>query len=218
MAKNQSFPIPGCSSCPHYEVVGGLTRYCSGFKRRKPKRFKSSDPRLKVPKWCPRRISPPIYRIYSFTDDRSEYMELIRRMDYEAGRSKLLSPSPSHYKPRAELPLGKTAKQFYLAAQEEPLSNILPVKVETGEIIEIDDGLQPYYFYLLDYATVIPLPYQIKTFWEQNKIATEKKVDMIKLYLTPEERQKIHQAAQKLGFRYDNHFVKFCIEQTLKKQ
>ena len=98
------------------------------------------------------------------------------------------------------------------------MSNILPVKVETGEIIEIDDGLQSYYFYLLDYATVIPLPYQIKTFWEQNKIATEKKVDMIKLYLTPEERQKIHQAAQKLGFRYDNHFVKFCIEQTLKKQ
>jgi hypothetical protein len=86
-------------------------------------------------------------------------MELIRRMDYEAGRSKLLSPSPFHYKPRAELPLGKTAKQFYLAAQEEPLSNILPVEVETGEIIEIGDGLQPYYFYLLDYATVIPLPY-----------------------------------------------------------
>lgn len=53
MAKNQSFPIPGCSSCPHYEVVGGLTRYCSGFKRRKPKRFKSSDPRLKVPKCVP---------------------------------------------------------------------------------------------------------------------------------------------------------------------
>lgn len=60
--------------------------------------------------------------------------------------------------------------------------------------------------------------YQIKLFWEQNKRAAEKKVDMIKLYLTPEERQKIHQAAQKLGFRYDNHFVKFCIEQTLKKQ
>ena len=52
-----------------------------------------------------------------------------------------------------------TAKQLYDATMEEPLSDILPAEVHSGEIIEIDDGLQPYYFYLLDYATVIPLPY-----------------------------------------------------------
>lgn len=159
MAKNQSFPIPGCSDCPHYQVVGGLTRYCDGFKRRKAKRFKSSDPKFKAPKWCPRRLSPPVCRIYGFKDECSEYIELINRMDYHLGRTKIISPSAFHCKPRIELRLGMTVKQFYEATQEEPLCDILPEKVDSGEIIEIDDGLQPYYFYLLDYATVIPLPY-----------------------------------------------------------
>ena len=80
-------------------------------------------------------------------------------MDYEMGRSKIIAPSAVHYKPRIELRLGKTAKQFYESMQEEPLSDILPEEVHNGETIEIDDGLQPYYFYLLDYATVILLPY-----------------------------------------------------------
>lgn len=159
MAKKYTFPVPGCSSCPHYQVVGGLTRYCSGGKRRKPKRFRSSDPQFKAPKWCPRRISPPICRVYGFKDECSEYMELLWRMEYDAGRSKLLSPSPTHYKFRVELPLGKTAKQFHDAVQAEPLSDILPDEVNAGEIIEIDDGLKPYFFYVLSYGTVIPLPY-----------------------------------------------------------
>lgn len=86
-------------------------------------------------------------------------MEMINRVDYEMGRTKIISPSASHYDPRIELRLGMTAKQLYEATQEKPLCDILPEKVDSGEIIEIDDGLQPYYFYLLDYATVIPLPY-----------------------------------------------------------
>ena len=80
-------------------------------------------------------------------------------MDYDMGRSKIISPSASHYKIRIELPLGKTAKQFYDAVQVEPLPDVLPEEVHSGEVIEIDDGLQPYYFYVLDYASVIPLTY-----------------------------------------------------------
>ena len=80
-------------------------------------------------------------------------------MEYESGRSKFLSPTPAHYKFREELTLGKTAKQFYDAVYVEPLSDVLPVEVHSGEIIEIDDGLRPYYFYVLDYASVIPLSY-----------------------------------------------------------
>lgn len=159
MAKKYTFPIPGCSSCQYYQVVGGLTRYCSGGKRRKPRRFRNSDPIIKAPKWCPRRISPPICRLYGYADERSEYMELFWRMEYEAGRSKSLSPTPNHYKFKAELPLGKTAKQFFDATQQELLSDILPTEVFIGEIIEIDDGLQPHYFYILNHASVIPLPY-----------------------------------------------------------
>lgn len=159
MAEKYTFPGPGCSSCQHYQVVGGITRYCNGFKRRKAKCFKKSDPRLKTPRWCPRRLSPPACRIYGFKDECSEYMELMRRMDFELERSKIISPSAGHYKLRTELSLGMTAKRFYDVTQEEPLRDILPAEVHNGEIIEIDDGLQPYYFYVLDYATIIPLTY-----------------------------------------------------------
>lgn len=159
MAKKQTFPIPGCSACPHYGVVGGITRYCNGFKHRKPKRFKNSDPRYKAPKWYPRRLSPPVCRAYGFRDEMSEYVEMMNRVDYETGRAKIISPSFTHYQFRAELPLGKTAKQFYDALQEEPLNDILPVEVHIGEIIEIDDGLQPYFFYVLNSSTVVLLPY-----------------------------------------------------------
>lgn len=58
-----------------------------------------------------------------------------------------------------ELPLGKTAKQFHDSVQAEPLNDILPDEVNTGEVVEIDDGLKPYFFYVLSYGTVIPLPY-----------------------------------------------------------
>lgn len=60
---------------------------------------------------------------------------------------------------------------------------------------------------------------RIEPFWEQNTISTstEKKVNMIKLYLTSEERQEIRQAARRLGFRYDNHFVKFCVDKVLQE-
>lgn len=86
-------------------------------------------------------------------------MELLWRTEYEAGRSKVLSPSPNHYKLRTELMLSMTAKQFFDALQEKPLSSILPEKVENGEIIEIDDGLRFYYFYILNCAIIVPLPY-----------------------------------------------------------
>lgn len=63
----------------------------------------------------------------------------------------------------------------------------------------------------------LAIRYGITPFWEQNISCTNKKADMIKLYLTSEKRQEIHQAAQQLGFRYDSHFVQYCINQTLQK-
>lgn len=72
-------------------------------------------------------------------------------------------------------------------------------------------GLKPFQ---LD---ILAKRYEIKPFWEQNKPAPEKRADMIKIYLTSKEHQEIHQTAKKLGFRYDNHFVKYCIAQTLEK-
>ena len=54
----------------------------------------------------------------------------------------------SHYTLRRELPISMNAKQFFKAAQSELLEDLLPdLDVSPGEVIEIDDGLQPYYFY-----------------------------------------------------------------------
>ena len=82
---------------------------------------------------------------------------------------KAVSPAAFHYAFRTEIRLGMTARQFFDASQEDPLRDVLPEEVCDGEIIEIDDGLQPYYFYALDSATVIPLPYFRFTAADQEK-------------------------------------------------
>ena len=98
-------------------------------------------------------------------------MDFFWRMEYRAGKLKTISPASFHYKLRTEIQLGMTAKQFFGASQETPLRDVLPKEVNDGEIIEIDDGLQPYYFYVLDFATVVPLPYF--RFPEEDKAITE---------------------------------------------
>ena len=162
MSRKYTFPVPGCGQCSRHRTVGSgvsQTRYCAGFKRRKPKRFGRSDPAYKAPKWCPRRIDPPVCRIHGFKDERSAHVDLLWRVEYVSGRMKAISPAPFHYRPRTEIRLGMTARQFFGASQENPLRDVLPEEVCDGEIIEIDDGLQPYCFYALDSATAIPLPY-----------------------------------------------------------
>ena len=157
MAKKFTFSAPSCLTCQYRLVIGNLaseTRYCTGFKKKKPRRFRKSDPRIKPPKWCPRRLSPTICHIYGFKDENSELMEFTLRN--EVG---IIHPSPHHYKLRVEIPLGMTAKEFFAETQKEYLENILPplVQVKSGEIIEIDDGFRPYCFYINSFASVTPL-------------------------------------------------------------
>ena len=159
MRKNPTFSTPSCINCQYRLVIGDIaseTRYCTGFRKKKPRRFRRSDPRIKPPKWCPRRLSPPVCRIYGFADKNSELMEFMVRSDLG-----YIHPSPHHYKLRMEVPLAMTAKQFFLKTQNAYLENILPpqVQVETGEIIEIDDGFRPYCFYVDSFASVTPLAY-----------------------------------------------------------
>ena len=167
MAKQKcTFPGQNCPSCPYHEMVG-VTRYCSGFpKKRKAKRFRASDPRYKPPKWCPRLISPPACRVYGFKDQESELAAWMLNQDAASAKGihgQEVSPfvSACHYKLRLELPLAITAKQFYDAMQFEAdtcVTDEVRNQVEYGEVIEIDDGLKPYYFYYTS-LRVIPLPY-----------------------------------------------------------
>ncbi len=166
MAKQKcTFPGQNCPSCPYHETVG-VTRYCSGFpKKRKARRFRKSDPKYKPPKWCPRRISPPVCRVYGFKDRESELSAWLLNQDMTSGKGIGQKVSPTvlayHYKLRLELPLAMTAKQFYEAMQFEAdtcAADEVRNQVEYGEVIEIDDGLKPYYFYFTSFR-VIPLPY-----------------------------------------------------------
>lgn len=164
MAK-QKYTFPGldCPSCPYHQCAGsgvGMTRYCNGFpKKRKPKRFSRSDPMFKPPKWCPRRISPPVCRVYGFASEESEYTDwLVNRKDYDAWNEPHISASAYRYKLRLELEPNLTAKQFFEAAQLEGVHRVLPdANAVPGEVIEIDDGLKSYYFYCVDSSTAVPL-------------------------------------------------------------
>ena len=163
-----TFPGPTCPGCQYHQFVGdGLvqTRYCNGFdKKRKSKRFKRSDPKYKPPKWCPRLISPPVCRVYGFVNSEAAVTDWLLNREATAAKSgneqeAYRSVSKYRYKLRCELSLGLTAKQFY-AAMLSDVSTCVTSKirnqVEYGEIIEIDDGLKPYYFYF-DSFRVIPL-------------------------------------------------------------
>ncbi len=163
-----TFPGPTCPGCQYHQSVGdGLlqTRYCNGFdKKRKSKRFMRSDPKYKPPKWCPRLISPPVCRVYGFVNSEAAVTDWLLNREATAAKSgneqeAYRSVSEYRYKLRCELSLGLTAKQFY-AAMLSDVSTCVTSKirnqVEYGEIIEIDDGLKPYYFYF-DSFRVIPL-------------------------------------------------------------
>ena len=159
MRKNPTFSTPSCLNCQYRLVIGDFTsetRFCTGFKKKKPRRFRRSDPRIKPPKWCPRRLSPSVCRIYGFADKNSELMEFMLRNDLG-----YIHPSPHHYKLRIEVPLGMTAKEFFEETEKTYLENILPpeVQVKSGEIIEIDDGFRPYCFYVNSSASVTSLAF-----------------------------------------------------------
>ena len=155
------FSEPSCQECPHHQEVGTIfnsTRHCGGFKRKNLKRFRSSDPVFKIPRWCPKRLSPKVCRIYSFADECSEYMELLSIAKFNPDEP-YIYPLGSHYTLRREMSISMTAKQFFQATQSKPLEDILSDSdLALGEVIEIDDGLRPYYFYYFGFQRIIPVP------------------------------------------------------------
>lgn len=160
MKRKYSFPALNCRSCAEHRAIGNMvceTRYCMGFpKKRDGKRFKRSDPQYKPPKWCPKRLDRPVCRIYGFADEQSAALDRMMRCDDDPREQDYAYPSPRHYKFRLELPLGLTAKEFWEAAQRDTAEIVLSdANLDSGEVVEIDDGLKPYYFYYA-YGTLIP--------------------------------------------------------------
>ena len=140
-----------CANCPAYyqhimaapeELRGKMLHYgdrvCTHGK--KVRRFGKRDPKVQVPDWCPRRISPPRLRIYDF---RSTY-------DWAFQTILKLSPLAHRYCVLYEGTIELSAKTFWSQCNKDRYGNPLPIHVPLSGIVEIDDGIQPVCFYRTD--------------------------------------------------------------------
>jgi len=138
------FTEPTCSLCKAYDDRLLDSRYCSGGKGKR--RFRSSDPKIKAPKWCPKRNTPPIVRVYGFKDADAEYMDSL--FNDKASPSLVIA---HRYKVVFETRGFINAKDFYERANSESRGNLIDFDLSYRNVVEIDDGIQPYYFYYEDY-------------------------------------------------------------------
>lgn len=115
-------------------------RYCAGGKGIKA--FRSSDPKVSVPSWCPLRKRPIVLRIYCFKNALCEMVQLMLQRD-----GAFYSPNDFDYALRYEGTTELTAAQFQEELQGKDVSDLLKVPAHENEVVEIDDGLTPYYFF-----------------------------------------------------------------------
>ena len=151
MLKNIRFFEPSCTECPSYSVQGTFpceTRYCMA-KSRKGKRFKSSDPKFRAPKWCPKRLPSRVCRVYRLKDEEGS-LEWARRAVFNPNELTYYPAAGYRYDPEPKLKknIGYTVRQFYERVNEDGPEYILDeLGLEFGDLFELDDGLKPYYFY-----------------------------------------------------------------------
>lgn len=130
------FRIVSCED--HKSTVLQLGKhYCSyGNKYRE---FKKIDPKVYPPSWCPKLKSPSEFRIYDFKDSEAWLL-------YQMSKT---SSAPPSYRCAVRLSgtIWLSPVEFFRRALESDVSILLGVAVQSGEIIEIDDGLKPYCFY-----------------------------------------------------------------------
>ena len=140
-----SFSEPGCYSCEHRE--GTITQYCNGFKKRKnPKRFTSKDPKLKAPKWCPKRVRPSVIRVYRYKDERSAFFGRENLETTGNGVFMYDFPSLLHYVLVFEYHNGISAKDFYENSKTHGYTEFDGFELQYGDVLEVDNGLKAYSF------------------------------------------------------------------------
>ena len=167
---------PRCSNCEYYgvhsesapkKVAGAFLRvgcrYCSGGKRVRV--FKPSDPKVYIPSWCPRHKAPAEMRVYCYKDTDAWYINFLFKQD---GTPR--SPSGYEYAVRHECRTELTAKGFYELSEQQMISDILGFNVRINEVIEIDDGLKPYYFFIHEYGI------EVLTYFDRDR-ARKNKLD-----------------------------------------
>ena len=150
-----------CDECPHHleyrekeaKRKHGTTmrpgcRYCLAGKR--ARLFKKKDPKVYVPKWCPKRISPPILRVYSQRDGVLHY-----RRVYVKDR-KMTWPDAEGYALRFEGKAPYIGRFFYTIIHNrekdhfvdaDEIAEELSAPVAWKDVIEFDDGVKPMFYW-----------------------------------------------------------------------
>lgn len=153
-----------CAECPKYleyrekepRRQHGTTmrpgcRYCLAGKR--ARLFKGKDPKIYVPKWCPRRVNPLVLRVYGQIEDAPHYHEV-----YTGGR-RMTWPDAKGYALRFQGHTYNTGRFFFSIIQNREkehyvnaaeIAEELSAPVSRGDVVEFDDGIKPM-FYWLDY-------------------------------------------------------------------
>ena len=147
---------PRCSDCEFHvryseaipkKVKGAFLkygcRYCTGGKR--IREFKPRDPKVYLPSWCPRKKTPAELRIYCFKDANTRFLQLLLEAD-----GALSIPFANRYAVRDSGHTALSPSSFQEMAEQQSPSEILGMKLHSKEVIEIDDGITPYYFYLVE--------------------------------------------------------------------
>ena len=137
-----------CNECPHMHYHNSITprkvkgillqagdRYCTGGSRLR--KYGKRDPAMRVPKWCPRRLSPCILRIYHYKSVEAEMLSFLISGQF---------PCEKDYAVKHEGSLSMTAREFVREVNGKGLYEVLGFTVISNEIIEVDDGLKPYTF------------------------------------------------------------------------
>ena len=114
-------------------------RYCMAGKR--TREMKKRDPKVYPPSWCPKRKDRIELRLYAYKDTNVWYFrDMMTRQGLE------ITPRGSEYALKHEGYINMTAAEFQRKARERLLSPVLGFSPMTDEVIEIDDGLKPWFF------------------------------------------------------------------------
>lgn len=168
---------PTCAECPNFlwfrekapRKEHGVTlrpggRYCLGGKR--PRLFRPSDPKVYPAKWCPRKIYPYIFRVYS----ENIFMDICAK-----GKKRRVSNGEIKYPTAYTLKFEGTSKwsgsdvlEILRQRREQDrlkglpdVEEILERRFFEGDILEFDDGLKPM-FYLATWKGIRKVAFEKK--------------------------------------------------------
>ena len=108
---------------------------------KRAREMQKRDPKVYPPSWCQKRIDHIELRLYAYKDANVWYFrDMLKRQGLE------ITPRGSEYALKHEGYINMTAAEFQRDAKVRSLSSILGFLPMANEIIEIDDGLKPWFF------------------------------------------------------------------------